>query len=146
MMRITAQSDSAGAALSAGRAFFKSVGPGWLIFDAQDDVADMLFVATVGRGDRSIPQTDLVPTIPKDDAGYILTDHEMQTIIPGLFETSLADAYTPEQKEQMEARTPLRRLGDPSEIGHAALFLSSDASAYITGTSLVVDGGSLLKG
>lgn len=69
----------------------------------------------------------------------------VNTIFPGLFDTALADAYTPEQKQQMEATTPLRRLGDPAEIGHAALFLASDASAYITGTSLVVDGGSLLK-
>lgn len=69
----------------------------------------------------------------------------VNTIVPGLFKTSLANAFTPQQQEQMEASTPLRRLGDPAEIGHAALFLASDASAYITGTSLVVDGGSLLK-
>ncbi|MDP6566848.1 MAG: glucose 1-dehydrogenase [Alphaproteobacteria bacterium] len=65
-------------------------------------------------------------------------------ILPGLFDTSLADAFTPEQKREAEAKTPLRRLGDPSEIGHAVLFLASDASAYITGTSLVVDGGRVL--
>lgn len=70
----------------------------------------------------------------------------VNTIFPGLFETSLADAYTPEQKKQIQKTTPLRRLGDPAEIGHAALFLASDASAYITGTSLVVDGGSLVGG
>lgn len=69
----------------------------------------------------------------------------VNTIFPGLFKTPLANAFTPEQQEQMEASTPLRRLGEPAEIGHAALFLVSDASAYITGTSLVVDGGSLLK-
>lgn len=69
----------------------------------------------------------------------------VNTILPGLFKTPLADAFTPDQQRQMEASTPLRRLGDPTEIGHAALFLASDASAYITGTSLVVDGGSLLK-
>jgi NAD(P)-dependent dehydrogenase (short-subunit alcohol dehydrogenase family) len=68
----------------------------------------------------------------------------VNTILPGLFETPLADAFTPEQKREAMARTPLRRLGDPKEIGSAALFLASDAASYVTGTSLVVDGGRLL--
>ncbi len=65
----------------------------------------------------------------------------VNTILPGLFETSLADAYTQEQKRQVEAETPLGRLGDPMEVGHAILFLASDAAGYVTGTSLLVDGG-----
>lgn len=68
----------------------------------------------------------------------------VNTILPGLFETKLADAFTPEQKEATKAKVPLRRLGDPREIGNAVLFLASDASSYVTGTSLVVDGGSLI--
>ncbi len=70
----------------------------------------------------------------------------VNAIFPGLFDTELADAFTPEQKKDTEAKTPLRRLGYPAEIGHAALFLVSDASAFVTGTSLVVDGGRLLVG
>jgi NAD(P)-dependent dehydrogenase (short-subunit alcohol dehydrogenase family) len=70
----------------------------------------------------------------------------VNTILPGLFETKLADAFTPEQKEATKAKVPLRRLGDPREIGGTVLFLASEASGYITGTSIVVDGGSLLTG
>ena len=70
----------------------------------------------------------------------------VNTILPGLFDTSLADAFTPEQKHDAMAKTPLRRLGQPEEIGHAALFLASAASSYVTGTSLVVDGGRVLVG
>jgi len=65
----------------------------------------------------------------------------VNTILPGLFDTTLADAFTPEQKQHAIETTPLRRLGRPDEIGSAVLFLASDASAYVTGTSLVVDGG-----
>ena len=70
----------------------------------------------------------------------------VNTILPGLFDTRLADAFTPEQKQQTMAKTPLRRLGDPLEIGYATLFLASDAGSYVTGTSLVVDGGRMLVG
>jgi NAD(P)-dependent dehydrogenase (short-subunit alcohol dehydrogenase family) len=38
-------------------------------------------------------------------------------------------------------RTPLRRFGEPEEIGQAVVFLASDAAAYITGQTLAVDGG-----
>lgn len=68
----------------------------------------------------------------------------VNTILPGLFDTKLADAYTPEQKQQAIGATPLRRLGDPSEIGNTVLFFASDASSYVTGTNLVVDGGRIL--
>ena len=70
----------------------------------------------------------------------------VNSILPGLFDTKLADAFTPEQKQETIAKTPLRRLGDPLEIGYAVLFLASDAACYVTGTSLVVDGGRLLTG
>ena len=70
----------------------------------------------------------------------------VNTILPGLFDTKLADAFTPEQKEATRAKTPLRRLGEPREIGAVVMFLASDASSYVTGTSLIVDGGRVLTG
>lgn len=69
----------------------------------------------------------------------------VNTILPGLFETELANAFTPEVKRDVVAKTPLGRLGAAPEIGHAALFLAADASAFVTGTSLVVDGGQFLR-
>jgi NAD(P)-dependent dehydrogenase (short-subunit alcohol dehydrogenase family) len=41
------------------------------------------------------------------------------------------------------ARRPLGRIGQPEEIAQAALYLASDASSFVTGTALVVDGGGL---
>ncbi|MFI5426574.1 SDR family oxidoreductase [Aeromicrobium sp. UC242_57] len=41
----------------------------------------------------------------------------------------------------MRQRTPLRRLGQPSEIGDVIVWLGSDLSSYVTGASIVVDGG-----
>lgn len=68
----------------------------------------------------------------------------VNTIFPGMFKTSLADAFNEEAQLVTQARTPLRRLGDPEEIGKVVLFFASDASSYVTGTSLIVDGGQIL--
>ncbi|MEZ5100835.1 MAG: SDR family NAD(P)-dependent oxidoreductase [Thermoleophilia bacterium] len=48
------------------------------------------------------------------------------------------------QVEAFAARIPLRRMGDPDEIGRVALVLASDLAAYMTGSQVVVDGGALL--
>jgi 3-oxoacyl-[acyl-carrier protein] reductase len=51
---------------------------------------------------------------------------------------------SPEYIRAMEAAVPLGRLGTPREVAHAVLFLASDEAAYITGTTIVVDGGQIL--
>ena len=64
-------------------------------------------------------------------------------IAPGLVKTDFARALW-EEHEDLAARTlPLRRLGEPDDIAPAAVFLASDEARWITGHTLVVDGGAL---
>jgi len=64
-------------------------------------------------------------------------------IAPGLIKTDFARALweKPETLQRSTERTPLRRIGVPDEIAGAAVFLSSKAGAFVTGQSIVVDGG-----
>ncbi|OYU87012.1 MAG: short-chain dehydrogenase [Burkholderiales bacterium PBB5] len=64
-------------------------------------------------------------------------------IAPGLIKTDFAKALwdNPEALAARNAETPLRRIGDPDEIAGAAVYLAAPASQFMTGQSLVIDGG-----
>ncbi|MFN3862734.1 MAG: SDR family NAD(P)-dependent oxidoreductase [Erythrobacter sp.] len=68
-------------------------------------------------------------------------------IAPGLVPTKLTSVTTehPERREASLRKIPLRRMGSPEDMAGAALFLASPLSAYITGQTLVVDGGLTLS-
>ncbi|HXR58684.1 MAG TPA: SDR family oxidoreductase [Burkholderiales bacterium] len=67
----------------------------------------------------------------------------VNAIAPGLIKTEFARALWEDDKrrKEREALTPLRRLGVPRDIGGIAVFLASDAAAFVTGQTIVADGG-----
>jgi NAD(P)-dependent dehydrogenase (short-subunit alcohol dehydrogenase family) len=67
----------------------------------------------------------------------------VNAIAPGVIQTDFARALweKPEAREKIEALNCLGRLGQPDDVAGAALFFASDASRFITGQTLVVDGG-----
>lgn len=67
------------------------------------------------------------------------------SVNPGMVETALISGFTEEQKENEKLNYPLRRFAQPVDIALAIAFLLSDASSFVTGTALKIDGGMTLS-
>ena len=68
----------------------------------------------------------------------------VNAIAPGFIETEMSRTAMnsdPDRRDRAMRRTPMGKFGQPSDIGHAAVFLASEGARYITGASLPVDGG-----
>jgi NAD(P)-dependent dehydrogenase (short-subunit alcohol dehydrogenase family) len=76
-------------------------------------------------------------------AGELGPKVRVNALAPGLVKTEFARALWERGEEAITGRLPLRRLGRVEDIASAALFLCSDASSWVTGHTLVIDGGAL---
>jgi NAD(P)-dependent dehydrogenase (short-subunit alcohol dehydrogenase family) len=104
-------------------------------------------IGSVERGPYSASKAGLLGLTRVLATELGATGVRVNALLPGPVETKLSDdAYTPEIFQAFVGRTALGRRGRPSEIADAALFLASDESSYMTGQSLVVDGGYLTTG
>lgn len=68
----------------------------------------------------------------------------VNAIAPGFIETDMIKEIPPDVREKIEARIPMKRLGEPADIAKLALFLASDDAKYITGQVYGVNGGFLM--
>jgi dehydrogenase/reductase SDR family member 4 len=100
---------------------------------------------------------DILPIYSISKAGVIMATKVMaqqwaqfnirvNAIAPGLTKTKFSEALwnNPVIEQAVMERTPLRRVAEPDEMVGAVIFLASDASSYVTGHTLVVDGGSVI--
>ena len=67
------------------------------------------------------------------------------SVNPGMVETALIGGFTDEQKEKEKMNYPLRRFAKPEDIAWGVVYLLSDASSFVTGTALKIDGGMTLS-
>lgn len=68
----------------------------------------------------------------------------VNAICPGVVRTKLAEVLWKEHEHAMAATMPLGRIGEPVDVADAVVFLASDAASWITGQTLVMDGGQIL--
>lgn len=71
------------------------------------------------------------------------TGMTVNAVIPGYFHTQLTSDLLSDadRRKWVESRIPMRRLGQPDDLAGAVVFLASDAAGYVTGQTIVVDGG-----
>ena len=110
----------------------------------------MIIISSIGAL-RSNSTTGLYGTSKAAEAGLARAlacewgpkNIRVNCIAPGLIRTDFARALWENEstRKSREALTPLRRLGEPKDIGGVAVFLASEAGAYVTGQMIIADGG-----
>ena len=111
----------------------------------------VLNVASVGglRGERGLGVYNVTKAalihLTKTLAVELAPGVRVNALAPGLVKTEFARALWEPAEDAAAAHVPLQRLGLPEDIAGAALFLASDAGAWMTGHTLVVDGGALVR-
>ena len=96
-------------------------------------------IATYNMSKGGINQLTRAMALALADKGI-----RVNAVAPGTIATELAAKAvltSEEAKKKILSRTPLKRLGEPSEVADAVAYLASDAASYITGEIVVVDGG-----
>ncbi len=80
----------------------------------------------------------ITKTLAREYAGRNIT---VNAVAPGFIETRMTETLPEKIKESMLSEIPLGRFGKPEDIANAVSFLASDESSYITGQTLLIDGG-----
>jgi 3-oxoacyl-[acyl-carrier protein] reductase len=68
----------------------------------------------------------------------------VNAVAPGFIDTDMTAAMTTEARAALSGQIPLGRLGSPRDVAGVVAFLASEHAAYITGQTLVVDGGMVM--
>jgi NAD(P)-dependent dehydrogenase (short-subunit alcohol dehydrogenase family) len=107
--------------------------------------ADILFVSNLGAYSTAKGGIlAMTKTLALEAAEHGVT---VNAVAPGAIDTPLnIKAYTPDVRATYNQRIPLGRIGSEDEVADVVVFLASEASRYITGHELVVDGGLVING
>ncbi len=62
-------------------------------------------------------------------------------VLPGAFDTDITNAWGPDNKARAADINPMKRIGQPEDLAGVCVFLASDASSYVNGAQILVDGG-----
>jgi 3-oxoacyl-[acyl-carrier protein] reductase len=82
-----------------------------------------------------------IASFSKSLARDVAPDIRVNILAPGFIETAFGEQADPKFRQKVIEMTPLGRWGTPEDVATAALFLASDESAFLTGQTIMVNGG-----
>jgi 3-oxoacyl-[acyl-carrier protein] reductase len=85
-----------------------------------------------------------ISSFSKSLARDVAPEIRVNILAPGFIETAFGEQVDPKFRQKVIEMTPLRRWGAPEDVANAALFLASDESAFLTGQTIMVNGGVVL--
>lgn len=105
------------------------------------------FIPSLTLGTYNISKMALISLVRNLAAELGPKGVRVNAICPGLIRTDFAEALwnNPEAEQRARQEIPLRRLGEADDLKGLAVFLASDASGYITGQALTIDGGTFMR-
>lgn len=137
-------SSSVFGAQAAARAMRASGAGGSLIFISSLDAFNACPGGEGAYGAAKAAITHIMRSMAVELGRY---DIRVNAIAPGLVQTPLLEPFlsTPEIVRQRSQYYPLGRIGQPSDVANAALYMASDASSYVSGATLLVSGGAVFN-
>jgi NAD(P)-dependent dehydrogenase (short-subunit alcohol dehydrogenase family) len=100
-------------------------------------------IAAPLTGAYGVSKAAVAMLVKQAAAEYAARGLRVNGIAPGIIDTPMVAAMTPEMRDRVAAEVPQSRLGQPEEVAAAVMFLASDAASYINGAILPVDGARL---
>ena len=94
-----------------------------------------------GQGNYAAAKAGLVGMTKSLAAEVASRNITVNAVAPGFIQTAMTDVLTDQQKETISTRIPAGRMGMPTEIAAAVVYLSSEEAAYVTGETIQINGG-----
>ena len=99
----------------------------------------------IGQVNYSASKSGLIAMTKCIAQEYASRNITANCVAPGFIDTPMTQAVSQEAKNIMFEKIPMKKLGSTTDVANAVLFLSSDLSSYITGETLSVNGGMLMR-
>ncbi|MEO1172529.1 MAG: SDR family oxidoreductase, partial [Myxococcota bacterium] len=118
------------------------------MMDAREGAIVFLSSTPALAGHHATPYTEakaaLLGLMRDTAVNYARFNIRANAVAPGNIRTSWFDKNSPEQQEQLRLESPMARWGDPEEVARVIAFFASPQSSFVTGQTLVIDGGKVI--
>jgi len=101
-------------------------------------------IGNAGQANYSASKAGIIALTKTSAKEFASRNININAVAPGFIQTDMTAKLSEERRQMMLAQIPLSRLGVPQDVANACLFLASEEAGYITGQTIVVDGGMVM--